>query len=389
MKFKTSQHIYAHIDCDSFFASCEILNNPKLYNKYVCVGWEIIVAATYNAKKLGVKVGTPIWEAKKILKNKDAYFCGVHMSLYVEISRKLMRYLREHTLDVWIFSIDEAFVEISGLPEMHKLSLEEYLLQLQRDILEYIWIPVSIGVSNTRLKAKIFSKVYKPFWICVWIDREIERDIFQTLSFREIPFIGSQTAKKLDFHISHIQDYIDIWYFEIIRRFWKSGGKIWLELRWVSSMSFAPKKQAKSIGRMRAFNREMTSDTNILLSRIKSNLDRLCDELYVKWYEIKHIQLLLIDSDWNHYKRDMIFPKFTSDRTTILSALKELFFGLYNIKLLYRKSWVFSAQIQSIHQKQLSLFNRENTEHASNLHIERLVHDIEEKYGKRVLKIGV
>jgi len=74
MKFKTSNHIYAHIDCDSFFASCEILRNPKLYGKYVCVGTEIIIAATYNAKALGVKVGTPIWEAKKILRGKDAYF---------------------------------------------------------------------------------------------------------------------------------------------------------------------------------------------------------------------------------------------------------------------------------------------------------------------------
>ena len=52
MKCKTSKHIFAHIDCDSFFASCEILRNPKLRGKYVCVGSEIIVAATYNAKKL-------------------------------------------------------------------------------------------------------------------------------------------------------------------------------------------------------------------------------------------------------------------------------------------------------------------------------------------------
>jgi nucleotidyltransferase/DNA polymerase involved in DNA repair len=113
MKIKTSQYIYAHIDCDSFFASCEIYNNPQLKNKYVCVGGEIIVAATYNAKKLGVKVGTPLWEAQRILKNKDAYFCGVNMASYVDISRKLMAYLREHTLDVRVFSVDEAFVEIS------------------------------------------------------------------------------------------------------------------------------------------------------------------------------------------------------------------------------------------------------------------------------------
>jgi len=67
MIFKTSTKTYAHVDCDSFFASCEVFRNPKLEKKYVCVGSEIVVAATYNAKRLGIKTGTPIWEAKRIL----------------------------------------------------------------------------------------------------------------------------------------------------------------------------------------------------------------------------------------------------------------------------------------------------------------------------------
>ncbi len=67
MIFKTSPKIYAHIDCDSFFASCELLRNPALAKKCVCVGTEIIIAATYNAKARGIKTGTPIWEARRIL----------------------------------------------------------------------------------------------------------------------------------------------------------------------------------------------------------------------------------------------------------------------------------------------------------------------------------
>jgi len=234
---------------EEFFASCEILSNPKLVGKYVCVGSEIIVAATYNAKQLWVKVWTPVWEAKKILKNKDAYFSWVHMDSYINISRKLMKYLKEHTLDVRIFSIDEAFVEISWLPELAGQGIEDYLSSLQQNILREIWVPVSIWVSNTRLKAKIFSKLRKPFGICVWVDMGIEKEIFQGLSFREIPFIWSQTAKKLDHYISSLQDYVDIWYFDIMRRFGKNGGKIWLELRGVSSMSFRKKGTQKSMGR--------------------------------------------------------------------------------------------------------------------------------------------
>jgi len=68
MKFRSSKKVFAHIDCDSFFASCEVFRNPKLEHKYVCVGHDIIVACTYNAKALGIGVGTPFWEAKKKLK---------------------------------------------------------------------------------------------------------------------------------------------------------------------------------------------------------------------------------------------------------------------------------------------------------------------------------
>ena len=329
MKFKTSNKIYAHIDCDSFFASCEILRDPKLEGKYICVWGEIIVAATYNAKKLGVKVGTPIWEAKKILRYKDSHFFWVHMSLYSEVSKKLMQYLREHTLDVRIFSIDEAFVDISWLAELNHLSLHEYVKKLQQDILTHIGIPVSIGVSNTRLKAKIFSKVNKPFGVCIGIDAQLEKDIFSSLSFREIPFIGSQTSKKLDFHISTILDYIHLGYFEIMRRFWKNGGKLWLELRGVSSMSFLPKKQAKSIGRSRAFNREMTTDPQLLLEKIKMNLERIFSELHYKHYEIKNITLMLIDKSWTIEKKSFEFETYVHNKMQVYKKLTELFYSMY------------------------------------------------------------
>ncbi len=389
MKLKTSKHTYAHIDCDSFFASCEILQNPRLAGKYVCVGSEIIVAATYNAKKLWVKVGTPIWEAKKILKNRDAYFSGVHMDLYIEISQKLMQYLRKNVLDVRVFSVDEAFVEISWLPEMYNLGIDEYLQNLQQDILKEIWIPVSIWVSNTRLKAKIFSKIRKPYGVFVWIDSERERNIFNTLSFQEIPFIGRKTAKKLEFQITTISDYIHLGYFEIVRRFGKNGGKLWFELRGVSSMEFLPKTVAKSIWRARGFNRKMTSESSILLNHIKSNLDRMCDQLSRKWHEIGDIHILLIDSNWLQYKDHIELPVFSSDRTEILRVLQRLFQKIYKPGVLYRKTGVFSSQIQSIHEKQLSLFQQENHDHKKNLHIERLLHDMEGKYGKGVLRIGM
>jgi len=309
------------------------------------------------------------------------------MSAYKEISTKLMNYLSENTLDMRIFSIDEAFVEITWLAEMNKMSLDKYLLYLQQDILKKVGIPVSIWVSNTKLKAKVFSKINKPFWIFRWLDQETEKTAFSKISFREIPFIGSKTAKKLDFYILSIQDYIDIWYFDIIQRFGKTWWQIWLELRGVSSMWFSSTKTSKTMGRARAFNREMTQNKKILLSHLKSNLSRLCDELYVRWYEIKNIEIMLIDNNWVKYKKQYLLPVYTSDRKILLQIAVKLLESLYDCRILYRKTWVFTSCIQSIHNKQLSIFTSENKSHSKSLWVEKLFQEIQEKYWKDSLKL--
>ncbi len=85
------------------------------------------------------------------------------MSLYGKISKRLMYLLRQETLGIEIFSIDEAFTELTGIAQSKDMDIETFTLYLQEKIRQHIGIPVSIGVSNTRLRAKIFSKINKPY----------------------------------------------------------------------------------------------------------------------------------------------------------------------------------------------------------------------------------
>jgi hypothetical protein len=71
MEFNVSKQLFAHIDCDCFYASCEVMRDPKLRDKCVCVWGDIIITSNYNARKYGVKVGTPIWEAERLIPKKD------------------------------------------------------------------------------------------------------------------------------------------------------------------------------------------------------------------------------------------------------------------------------------------------------------------------------
>ena len=115
MKFKTSKKIYLHIDCDSFFASCEELRNPDIRWKYVCVWDEIIIACSYEAKKLWIYTWLPVWEAKKILK-KQGIFIEPDLFYYWEVSKNFINFLEKYTFNIEQFSIDEAFCEITWLP---------------------------------------------------------------------------------------------------------------------------------------------------------------------------------------------------------------------------------------------------------------------------------
>lgn len=94
-----------------------------------------------------------------------------------------MQFLRIHTANVEVFSIDEAFVELTGLGDMYSTDYAGVASKLQKQILQEVGIPVSIGVANTRIKAKIFSKIRKPYGIFAPLDVSQEDDTFQTLSF--------------------------------------------------------------------------------------------------------------------------------------------------------------------------------------------------------------
>ena len=134
MFFQPFTHRRALIDCNSFFASCEVLRNPSWRGKPVCVGRDIVLAATYEAKKYGVKTGTPVWEAKKILP-KDAIYVSGEMKWYGQVSQRLMAYLKKSCPHVFPASIDEAFLDLSQEEER---DWQKRALQLKKSVFQEV-----------------------------------------------------------------------------------------------------------------------------------------------------------------------------------------------------------------------------------------------------------
>ncbi len=379
MIFKTSKKLFAHIDADSFFASCEILRNPSLKNKYVCVGSEIVIAANYKAKGRWIKVGMPVWQVREILW-ENVIILWVDFELYGSISRKLMKYLQENTLCMEKFSIDEAFCEITGLAQMNKMSVLEYSRFLQNDIFQKIGITVSIGISNTRIKAKIFSDIHKPNGICIGNVTNSEKDLFKKVPFWDIPFAGRKTQLRFQYRAKTIDDFMKLWFWILKSEVGKSMTTLWLELNWVNAFIVKMTPQPKSIFRSRSFNKNKTNNKEFLITKLLGHFETVYTRITQKSVEIREVSIMLRHCDKNTSRLSYKFPEHTNDRKKILFHVQQLFQQAYSSDQIYRSTGVVFHGLRSYLPRQMNLFEKEFQKKDNSYELSRTINKINSKY---------
>ena len=380
MKFSVSKKVYAHVDCNSFFASCEVLRDPSLSWKCVCVWQQIILAATYEAKKFGIKTWTPIWEAKAILWDRWIYLNPDHI-WYSEVSKSFMNFLRENSLEINIFSIDEAFIDITWFDKLYKCSYVEFARNFKERIKKEIGIPVSIWISNTRIRAKIFSEINKPLWEFVWLLDEDVEEIFNKLKISDIPFIWRKYQEKLKYTAKTIEDYRRLPFWQLKEMIGKNATDLWLELNWVDTLKrIWWEFDAKSISRTRSFNFEMTTDKNKLWLKLVSNFETAYIELMKNNFETKSIGLYLRDKQMKRYLYEWKFEQFTNNKKTLLESLKKLFNAYFINWIIYRSTGVIFSSFQKTTPKQLSLFNDSNEIYNKNKKLADTMANLNKKF---------
>ena len=151
----------ALVDCNSFYVSCERLFNPKIRRKPVVVlsnNDGCIISRSNEAKALGIKMGEPYFKAKDIIvKNKVEVFSS-NYSLYGDLSRRVMRTLKRFNSDMEIYSIDEAFLDLSNFPDQ---DVEKIGKEIRETVLQWTGIPTSIGIAKTKTLSKIANHIAK------------------------------------------------------------------------------------------------------------------------------------------------------------------------------------------------------------------------------------
>lgn len=208
--------IYALVDCNNFYASCERVFNPMLEKKPVIVlsnNDGCAVAMSREAKDCGIRIGTPIFKVMDIVKQMGAHVFSSNYALYGDMSARVMDTLTEFSPDIEIYSIDESFLRLDHLAKEPAL----IGVEIKKTVKKWTGIPVSVGIAKTKTLSKLANHIAKKNdqYEGVFCLDENDNYYFDNLPVEEVWGVGRQNLQKLNrvgiFTISQLREASDSW----------------------------------------------------------------------------------------------------------------------------------------------------------------------------------
>lgn len=383
------------VDCNNFFVSCEELFDPSLKGRPVCVLGNndgCVIARSNPAKDLGVAMGMPYFIAKK--KFKDVIYLSGNHSKYREISRKIMQKLYDFSPTVEKYSIDEAFIDITGCERAHKASYFEIAQKIRFSIKDEIGIDVSIGLSSSKTLAKLASEIAKSnlrkktdMSGVFEINVQNMGEILRTTSINEIWGIGRNLDKTLRRHnIRSALDFINLPEDFLKRNLGKNGLDMQKELSGVSVNPVSAEEEApKSISKTASF-RHFVDDKSVIKNALNHHCHLVCTQLRSQNLTAKLLVVMLRTKDFKVYTNKLALDTPIESEFEINKEIYRLFDEIYLKGVMYRSSGVILSRIEKKKEEQLGLFNAEKKIKSKNL--SKAWDNIEKKYGFGSLKIG-
>ncbi|HVV69350.1 MAG TPA: Y-family DNA polymerase [Gammaproteobacteria bacterium] len=274
--------IYALVDCNNFYASCERLFNPALNGKPVVVlsnNDGCIVARSNEAKALGIPMGAPFYKYRALLKRHQVAVFSSNYTLYGDLSQRVMASLRLLCPEVEVYSIDEAFLRLDSLAHC---DLQKYAENMREKIYQWTGIPVSIGIAPTKTLAKLANRVAKSQTTTGVFDlreRQLQQTILQKCEVVDIWGIAHRTAAKLQrLGISTAQQLCDYPPKMIRQHLGVVVERIVLELNGIACLALEKTLPKKNIMASRSFGKPITSFAD-LAEAISHHTARACIKL--------------------------------------------------------------------------------------------------------------
>jgi len=185
-----------HADLDSFYASVEQRDDPALRGRPVVVGGGVVLAASYEAKAYGVRTAMGGAQARRLCPH--AVVVPPRMSAYTRVSEAVFEVFRDTTPVVEAVSVDEAFLDVSGLRRVSGIPVQ-IAARLRKDVRDHVGLPITVGVARTKFLAKVASQEAKPDGLLL-VPPDQELAFLRPLPVRRLWGVGAKTTDKLHAH---------------------------------------------------------------------------------------------------------------------------------------------------------------------------------------------
>ncbi len=378
----------AHIDGDAFFTSCEESIHPELRGKALITGGErgIVACASYPAKKLGIKRGVPLHEARKIC--PELIILPSDYETYSLFSKRMFDIMRRFTPDVEEYSIDEAFSDLTGMRRALHASYEEIALNMKKAIERELAITVSVGLSITKVLAKVASKHQKPSGMTVIKGREIP-EYLRNLPVEKVWGIGNATTNYLaKMGIRYALEFAQLPEKIVLQKFTKPGVEIWRELRGdsVYPVTNEEKISYASISKSKTFT-PPTANADYLFAQLMRNMESACIKARRYLLAPHKIVVFLKNKDFNAVGSEVKLSRPCACPLEISGIIHELFNSCYSPQDIYRATGVVLLDLEPDTNIQYTLFdNPIQAEKIRDLY--NVADELGQRFGKHTLHLG-
>ena len=366
--------MFALVDCNNFYASCERVFRPDLNGKPIVVlsnNDGCAIARSNEAKALGIPMGAPAYQFEKIFEEKGVFVFSANFALYGDMSHRVMDMLSTFTPDMEIYSIDEAFLSLKGFDH---LNLQQYGLSMCKKVVRGTGIPISVGIAPTKALSKVANRIAKKFAArtggAYVIDSDEKRiKALKWLAVEDVWGIGRQHAKRLrDVGVNTAFDFTQLPEEWVRRNMAVVGLRLQKELKGEPMLELDVPQNKKNIATTRSFDSNYTQFEQ-LKERV-SSFAVSCSEKLRKQKSCCNALMLFIHTnrhrdDLAQYSRNIVIQlPFPTNSAIELSdfavqALKQIFREGYA----YKKAGVIVMDFTPVQNQQLNLFSNSNPKH--------------------------
>ena len=352
-------------DCNNFYVSCERVFNPSLKNKPVVVlsnNDGCIISRSDEAKKIGIKMGEPVFKIKDLISKHDVQLFSTNFALYGDMSSRVMSLLSQFSPSIEIYSVDEAFIDFSGINQRHIVA-ENLITKIKKST----GIPISIGVARTKTLAKIANHIAKKYsnnGFFTLNSKNYEISILKKFPISKVWGIGYKRSEMLSYYnIYSAYDFIQLSESWVKKKMSITGLQLLRELKGEKCFSIDKyPKNKKNISSSRTFSKK-TDSYDEISKHISRNASRCAKKLRQQKSCAGFIGIAIRTSPYDYKQeylylsRSAIIDTPTNNTIELIKISMNLLESIYKENINYSKSKVFIGDIIPSNRVQTNLFD--------------------------------